>query len=207
MKLKTKYDVKLRTCFLSDVTITKKYLLENLMKKQDLAKEIYAIAHLTGEFTLRSGQISNEYFDKYLFEANPKILDKISEALVDLIPDGTEVLAGLEMGGIPIVTGLSLKSGLPASYVRKNAKAYGTAKLAEGRDVKGKRICVIEDVITTGGQVILSTAELREIGATVHDVICVIERDPIGREKLEAIGLSVHSLFTMEELMEAGRSI
>jgi orotate phosphoribosyltransferase len=173
--------------------------------KNILAKEIYEVAHLTGTFTLRSGQISNEYFDKYLFESNPSVLSKVAEELVSLIPEGTEVLAGLEMGGIPIATALSLKSGVPSAFVRKKAKEYGTCKLAEGTSIVGKRICVIEDVITTGGQVILSTNDLRASGAIVEDVICVIERNPEGRKKLEEIGLNVHSLFTMEELIDVGK--
>lgn len=173
------------------------------MNKQELAKRIYDIAHLEGTFKLRSGLTSHEYFDKYLFEADPKILSEIAEQLVSFIPDGTEVLAGLEMGGIPIATALSLKSNLPAAFVRKEAKQYGTAKLAEGTDITGKRVCVIEDVITTGGQVVLSTNDLRERGAIVEDVICVIERDEDAKRKLEAIGLQVHSLFKMEELIRA----
>jgi orotate phosphoribosyltransferase len=176
------------------------------MKHQHLAAEIYHTARLEGTFTLRSGQISNEYFDKYLFEANPEILREITDALVELIPDGTEVLAGLEMGGIPIVTALSLQSNLPAAYVRKKAKAYGTSKLAEGTEIKGKKVCVVEDVVTTGGQVILSTYDLRQAGANVEDVICVIERNPEGRKKLEEIGVRVHSLFTMKDLVSAGNS-
>lgn len=172
--------------------------------KNSLAREIYEVAHLTGTFTLRSGQISNEYFDKYLFESNPTVLSKVADELVSLIPEGTEVLAGLEMGGIPIATALSLKSNISAAFVRKKAKEYGTCKLAEGTNIEGKRICIIEDVITTGGQVILSTNDLRAAGAIVEDVICVIERNPEGRRGLEEIGLKVHSLFTMEQLIEAG---
>lgn len=168
-----------------------------------LAKQIYDVAHLNGTFTLRSGQISNEYFDKYLFEAAPQLLRSIAEQLAPLIPHDTEVLAGLEMGGIPVVTALSLQSGVSAAFVRKKAKEYGTCKLAEGASIAGKRICVVEDVITTGGQVILSTQDLRAAGAIVEDVICVIERDPVGRQKLEAIGLRVHSLFKMEDLLNA----
>jgi orotate phosphoribosyltransferase len=174
--------------------------------KKHLAKKIYEVAHLTGTFKLRSGQVSSEYFDKYLFESNPRILSEIAEQLENLIPEGIEVLAGLEMGGIPIATALSLKSGIPAAFVRKKAKEYGTCKLAEGTSIVGKRICVIEDVITTGGQVVLSTNDLREAGAIVEDVICVIERNPEGKKKLEEIGLRVHSLFRMEELIYAGNS-
>ena len=110
------------------------------------------------------------------------------------------------MGGIPIATALSLKSNIPAAFVRKRAKEYGTCKLAEGTSIEGKRICIIEDVVTTGGQVILSTNDLLAAGAIVEDVICVIERNPEGRRKLEEIGLKVHSLFKMEELIDAGNS-
>lgn len=172
--------------------------------KRNLAKDIYEIAHLTGTFTLRSGQVSSEYFDKYLFESNPQLLDRIAEQLAHLVPVGTNVLAGLEMGGIPIATALSLKTNISSSFVRKKAKEYGTCKLAEGANIVGKKVCVVEDVVTTGGQVILSTNDLRTAGAIVEDVVCVIERDPEGRRKLEEIGLRVHALFTMEELLEAG---
>ncbi|MDF2935729.1 MAG: pyrE [Paenibacillaceae bacterium] len=174
------------------------------MDRTALARRIYETAHLTGSFTLRSGQISQEYFDKYLFEAEPAVLREVAAQLQALIPLDTQVLAGLEMGGVPIATALSLASGLPAAFVRKKAKAYGTCKLAEGADVAGKRISIVEDVVTTGGQVILSATDLREAGAVVEDVICVIERNPEGREKLAAVGLRLHALFTMEELIAAG---
>lgn len=92
------------------------------MEKELLAEKIYDISHIEGEFKLRSGTISNEYFDKYLFESNPEILRNIAEYLSKLIPSDTEVLAGLEMGGIPIATALSLQTGIPAVYVRKKSK-------------------------------------------------------------------------------------
>ena len=113
------------------------------MNKTELAKKIYDVAHLTGEFKLRSGQISHEYFDKYRFEAQPALLREIAKQMVPLIPPGTEVLAGLEMGGIPIATALSLETGLPCVFVRKEAKAYGTCQFAEGLDVKGKKVLVL----------------------------------------------------------------
>lgn len=171
------------------------------MNRLELARAIYERAYLTGSFTLRSGQISTHYFDKYLFESDPKLLVEIAEKLSELIPDGTEILAGLEMGGIPVATALSLRTGIPAVYVRKKAKAYGTCKLAEGTSIAGKQVCVIEDVVTTGGQILESTQELREAGAVVSAVVSVIERDPQGRLNLENAGLRYHSLFRMEELM------
>ena len=172
------------------------------MDRKELAVRIYNISHLTGSFTLRSGQVSNEYFDKYLFESDPELLADIASEMAGMVPEGTEILAGLEMGGIPITTALSLKTGLPVVFVRKKAKEYGTCKLAEGAAIKGKKLCIIEDVITTGGQVVLSTDDLRGFGAIVENVLCVIERDIKGRENLEKAGLALYSLFTMNELTD-----
>ena len=110
------------------------------MTKSEVAKKIYELSHITGEFKLRSGQISNEYFDKYLFEAVPEVLSEIAKIMGGLIPEGTELIAGLEMGGIPVVTAISLQTGMQAAFVRKKAKEYGTCKLAEGADVEGKHV-------------------------------------------------------------------
>lgn len=166
------------------------------MTKQELAKKIFEVAHLTGEFKLRSGQVSNEYFDKYRFEAQPLILKEIAKHMAPLIPAGTEVLAGLEMGGIPIATALSLETGIPVAFIRKEAKDYGTCQFAEGLDLKGKNVCVIEDVVTTGGQVVLSTADIRSLGAKVTQVLCVIHRGPQFPEpKLTEVGLTLTPLF------------
>lgn len=170
------------------------------MDKSDLAKEIYNISHLTGTFELRSGQISNEYFDKYLFESNPQVLSLIAEYMAKLIPQDTEVLAGLEMGGIPVVTALSIRTGIPAVFVRKKAKEYGTCKLAEGVDITGKIVCIIEDVVTTGGQILLSAEDLRKFNAKVNNVLCVILRNEVGRVKLKNAGLELKELFTMGDL-------
>ncbi|MGM0884957.1 MAG: orotate phosphoribosyltransferase [Bacillota bacterium] len=173
------------------------------MERKLLAKAIYDTAHLKGTFKLRSGQTSDQYFDKYLFESDPQLLAEIADQLKPLVPEGTEILAGLEMGGIPIATALSLKTGIPVVFVRKKAKEYGTCKLAEGVDVAGKKVCIIEDVVTTGGQILISKSDLTEFGAEITAVMSVIERDPQGRTNLEGAGLAFISLFKMEELLEA----
>jgi len=173
------------------------------MPSDALARRIYDTAHLTGEFKLRSGQVSNEYFDKYLFEAEPSLLRDIAGAMAPLLPVGADALAGLELGGIPIVTMLSQVTALPALFVRKQAKEYGTCRLAEGGEVAGRRLVVIEDVVTTGGQVLLSCAELRQLGATVDTVLCVIDREAGGPEAFAAEGLELRPLFTMSQLKAA----
>lgn len=173
------------------------------MTKEEIAVKIYEKAHITGEFLLRSGQTSNEYFDKYLFEAEPELLLAIANEMKPLIPDGTEVIAGLEMGGIPVVTALSFVSGKKAAFVRKKAKQYGTCRLAEGADIKGKKVCVIEDVVTTGGQIIESVKELRERGAEIDTVLCVILRNEKAHEILGEAGLKLVPAFTMEFIKKA----
>lgn len=162
--------------------------------------------YLEGDFLLRSGQRANFYFDKYLFEADPQLLRAVAQLLVPLIPPGTELLAGLELGGVPVATALSLLSGLPQVLVRKQAKTYGTAKLAEGAPVSGRRLLVIEDVVTTGGQVVLSAQELRDRGATVEEVLCVIDRRSAGSGEVDKLGLArlrLLSLFEVDELLQA----
>lgn len=168
------------------------------MKNNELARKIYQTAHLEGEFTLRSGHISHEYFDKYLFEADPELLTAIAKVMKALIPEDTDILAGLEMGGIPLVTALSIESEIRAAFVRKKAKEYGTCKIAEGADVNNRKICVIEDVVTTGGQIIESVMELRNKGAIVDTVLCVIQRDEKATDLLVKEGLVLKPLFTME---------
>ena len=170
---------------------------------QTLAAKIYQTAHLTGQFTLRSGQVSHEYFDKYQFESNPELLNDITRAMVPMIPADTELLAGLEMGGIPVVTMLSQHSGIPCVFVRKEAKTYGTAKFSEGPDIQGKRLTIVEDVVTSGGQIILSGNDLRSTGARVSHALCVIDRLAGGSEKLAAEGIQLHSLLTMKDLQAA----
>jgi orotate phosphoribosyltransferase len=174
------------------------------MNEKKLAQAIYKIAHLEGEFKLRSGMTSNEYFDKYRFEAQPRLLKAIAMALRGMIPSDTEVLAGLEMGGIPIATALALESGLPVVFVRKAAKEYGTQRVAEGLDsLKGLRVCMIEDVVTTGGQVVMSAEDLRKEGALVNRVLCVISRQQGGESNLSKAGLELMSLYTQEQLKQA----
>ncbi|MFC1988248.1 orotate phosphoribosyltransferase [Chloroflexota bacterium] len=173
------------------------------MDRNELARKIFQVSHLTGTFTLRSGQVSSEYFDKYLFESDPVLLAEIASQMSGIIPQETEILAGLEMGGIPIATAISLKTGIPAIFVRKKAKEHGTAKFAEGTDIAGKQVCVIEDVVTTGGQIIMSANDLRQLGANIGHVLCVIERDIKGRENLNKEGLELRPLFTMEELKQS----
>jgi orotate phosphoribosyltransferase len=173
------------------------------VEKYELAAALYDVSHLTGRFVLRSGRTTSEYFDKYRFESDPALLGAIAERAAGEMPPGVDVLAGLELGGVPIATALSLRSGFPVVFVRKQAKTYGTSKLAEGVDIAGRNVLVVEDVITSGGQVALSTLELRKLGAVVTDVLCVVDREEGGVERLAEHGLKLHALFTAAELKVA----
>ena len=174
------------------------------MTRDDLARAIYDVSHLTGTFTLRSGVVSNEYFDKYRFESQPELLRTIAEAMAPAVPAGTEMLAGLELGGVPLATMLSQVTGIPALFVRKEAKTYGTCQLAEGGDIDGRRLTVVEDVVTSGGQVVISCGDLRERGAIVEHALCVIDRESGGPAALAELGVELRPLFTMTELTAAG---
>jgi orotate phosphoribosyltransferase len=168
-----------------------------------LASRVYAASHLTGEFVLRSGRTATEYFDKYRFEADPVLLGDLAAAMAALVPAATQVLAGLEMGGIAVVTALSQRVGLPCAFVRKAAKPYGTRRLVEGADIAGRQVLVVEDVVTSGGQVVISAGHLRQLGAYVDHAVCVVDRQEGGVEALRGTGISLRSLLTRTDLTPA----
>jgi len=171
--------------------------------RQELARAIHQRSLLRGEFTLRSGAKSDRYFDKYLFESDPELLAEVSQELAKLVPADPETLAGLELGGVPLAVMLGQLTGLPVVFVRKKAKDYGTMRLAEGGDIAGKKLLVVEDVVTSGGQVVISTNDLRERGAIVDSAVCVIDREAGGVDALAEAGVALAALFTMSELERA----
>lgn len=177
------------------------------MTRSELAKAIYDVSNLEGEFLLRSGQTSKEYFDKYLFESKPKILNEVGQMLSKCVPAGTDCLAALEMGGIPIGTMISHYCGLECLFIRKSPKEYGTRKYTEGGESKGKNLVIVEDVVTSGGAILEAVAKLRADGALVKEVLCVIDRESGGRERLLGNGLTLTSLFTKSELEKSNSGV
>lgn len=168
-----------------------------------LALRIRECSRLTGTFVLRSGKVSDTYFDKYQFESDPVLLRDIAEALKTLVPPGTEVLAGLEMGGIPIVTMLSQLTGIPAAFIRKEPKEYGTCRYAEGASFVGKRFVLVEDVVSSGGAIIDALAKMRADGQEPEAALCVIDRQTGGKEALAKEGLTLVPLLTFAEIESA----
>lgn len=149
---------------------------ETVLPKEVLAEAVAKQCLIKGDFLLRSGQRSEYYFDKYRFEAVPRLLREVVIQMCGLIPEGTTLLAGLEMGGIPIATMLSQYTGIPTCFVRKKAKEHGTCLSIEGIDPQGEQVCIIEDVVTSGGAVFDAVADLRANGAEVYSVVCAIAR-------------------------------
>lgn len=167
-----------------------------------LERAVYEACHLTGQFTLRSGQVATEYFDKYLFESDPALLRKVAEAMVALLPE-CDVLGGMEMGGIPLVAVMSQLTGLPAVFVRKAPKEYGTRKAAEGVSVVGQRVVAVEDVVTTAGALVNGCQLLRDAGAIIDTAICAIDREQGGPENLAAIGVALRPALRRTDLTRA----
>jgi len=167
---------------------------------QSVAARIKQCARLKGQFTLRSGMVSDTYFDKYQFEADPELLLAIAREMARLVPSGTEVLAGMEMGGIPLVTMLGHVTGLSVAFVRKKPKPYGTCRYAEGSSLMGKRFVLVEDVVSSGGAIIDALEMLKVDGLFPVAALCVIDRETGGVEALARSGLPLKALFTFSEV-------
>ena len=176
------------------------------MNKEMLASRIRDTAILRGEFTLRSGRTSSWYIDKYLFTTQPDILSALGELFAEKISKTTTLLAGAELGGIPLVTTASMATQLPCIFIRNQKKGYGTAQQLEGNLNSSDIVVIVEDVATTGGQVLEAAATIQESGATVEAIIAVIDRCEGARENIETAGFVFDSLFTTADLgiTEAG---
>lgn len=172
------------------------------MTDEQLIQRLSDTALLRGTFTLRSGRTSNYYLDKYLFETQPDILAALGERFGKLVEaeDGVDRLAGAELGGIPLVTAAAMACGKPTVLIRNQKKDYGTAKQLEGKLEAGDRVVIIEDVATTGGQVLEAAKVLQEAGAKVVKIVATIDRQEGARENIEGAGFAYDSLFTKADL-------
>jgi orotate phosphoribosyltransferase len=165
-----------------------------------LGKDIVNAAYLEGDFLLSSGQRSKYYLDKYRFSTHPKLLKPIAEGLAALLPSGLTVLAGVELGAVPLVTALSLETGLPFVIVRKGAKDYGTAKLLEGVLPENAKLALVEDVLTTAGQAIRAANILKDLGASIEKIVYVVDREQGADANIRAAGFEPAALFTKTSL-------
>jgi orotate phosphoribosyltransferase len=163
-------------------------------------------AYLEGDFVLRSGKRSRYYLDKYRFETRPDILaalgERIAAAVEEVEPDAVR-LAGPELGAVALAAAGSLASGLPFVIVRKAAKEYGTSNRLEGVYEEGECICLVEDVVTSGGALIDAVGALRQAGLVVRSAVCVVDREEGGGEALTAQGVELKPIFRASEVLEA----
>jgi len=175
----------------------------------ELRDAIREHAYLEGDFVLRSGRRSQYYLDKYRFETRPDLLAPIGARLADLVaehePDAAR-LAGPELGAVALAAAASLASGLPFLIVRKEAKGYGTEKRLEGTSVPGERVCLVEDVVTSGGAAVSAVEALREAGLVCQTAVCVVDREEGGVDELARHGVRLRPLFGAGDLHETPKS-
>ena len=149
-----------------------------------LAKRVKEVALLEGDFTLRSGKKSKIYFDKYLFETQPDVLEAMGQEIARRLPPGTHRIAGPELGAVALAAAASLASRVPFFIVRNAKKDYGTAKTIEGKLEKGENVVLVEDIVTTGGQVVEAIKNITAAGATVTKVIVALDRLEGGKDNI-----------------------
>lgn len=170
------------------------------MSHDQIARRIADVALLRGTFTLRSGRVSNYYLDKYMFSTQPEILRELGRMFAERLPEGVTRLAGAELGGIPLVAAASLASGLPCVFIRNARKDYGTARQLEGAINTDDSVVIVEDVATTGGQVLEAARIITGEGASVAAIIATIDRQEGARENIEQAGYKFDALFTARDL-------
>jgi orotate phosphoribosyltransferase len=173
------------------------------MDKSTLAARVKDVALLEGDFTLRSGKKSKYYFDKYLFETQPDILEAMGREIAARCPAGTQRIAGPELGAVALAAAGSLAAKIPFFIVRNAKKDYGTAKTIEGKLEPGDRVVLVEDIITTGGQVIEAIKNISDAGACVIKVIVALDRQEGGREAIEKVlpmGATLEAILTKGDL-------
>ncbi|RZN73042.1 MAG: orotate phosphoribosyltransferase [Candidatus Methanolliviera hydrocarbonicum] len=154
-----------------------------------------------GSFTLSSGKKSSYYVDKYLFETSPGILKKISEEMIFRIEREFDIIAGPEMGAIPLITALSLKTEKPFLIVRKKDKDYGTKSKIEGNLKEGDKVLFVEDVTTTGESLLKAIRTVEEVGGVITEVLIVVDREEGAVERMKKLGYDVNVLLRMRELI------
>jgi orotate phosphoribosyltransferase len=175
----------------------------------DLGRALVEHGYLEGDFLLRSGKRSQFYFDKFRFETQPDVLEalgrRLAEAVEEHEPDAAR-LACPVLGAVVLATATSLASGLPFVIVRDRAKEYGTANRIEGAFEAGERICLIEDVVTSGGALSEAVGAVREVGLEVRTAVCVVDREEGGVDALARVGVRLHPLYRASSLLELQKS-
>jgi orotate phosphoribosyltransferase len=174
--------------------------------RDELGRALREAAYLEGDFVLRSGRRSRYYLDKYRFETRPDLLRPLGRAIAEAVREhepSAVRLAGPELGAVALAAAASLESGLPFLIVRKEAKDYGTSNRLEGVHAEGERICLVEDVVTSGGAAAEAVHALREAGLVVSNAVCVVDREEGGVDELARLGVRLRTLFRASELLDS----
>jgi orotate phosphoribosyltransferase len=173
--------------------------------REELARRLREAAYLEGDFVLRSGRRSKYYLDKYRFETRPDLLGPLGDALAAAVSEHepeAKRIAGPELGAVALAAAASLKGGLPFLIVRKAAKDYGTSNRLEGVYEEGECVCLVEDVVTSGGAAIEAVEALRAVGLRVSNAICVVDREEGGVDELARHAVRLRPLFRASELLQ-----
>jgi orotate phosphoribosyltransferase len=173
--------------------------------RDELASGLREASYLEGDFVLRSGRRSNYYLDKYRFETRPDLLRPLGEAIAAAVREhepNAARLAGPELGAVALAAAASLESGLPFLIVRKEAKGYGTSNRLEGVYAEGECVCLVEDVVTSGGAAVEAVEAVRAAGLRVSNAVCVVDREEGGVDELARHAVRLRPLFTASELLK-----
>ena len=179
------------------------------MTDDELKLALREHAYLEGDFLLRSGKRSRYYLDKYRFETRPDLLavlgERISDEIAEVEPEAKR-LAAPELGAVVLAAAASLASGLPFVIVRGAPKDYGTMNRLEGAYEEGERLCLLEDVVTSGGALLEAVSALRQAGLTVETAVCVVDREEGGVDALARENVALKPIFRANDLQNAGKS-
>ncbi len=170
------------------------------MTREELIKRIKDTSYLEGDFVLRSGKRSKYYLDKYLFETCPDILKALGEEFAKYVTTDVTLIAGAELGGVALAAATAMQTGKNWIIVRNSKKGYGTGKLVEGVLNKGDVALLVEDIATTGGQVLEAAKVITEAGAKVKKIVCVVDRKQGAEENITAAGYKFESILTKDDL-------
>ena len=154
-----------------------------------------------GRFVLTSGAVSDYYIDIKKAITSPRILKKIVEAMAEYT-EGYDLLAGMELGAVPLVTALSLETNIPYVIIRKEKREHGTSKQIEGCEIKGKKVLIIEDVTTSGGSVVKTIKIIRENQGIVDEAIAVVDRESGAEEKLRNVDVSFIPILSVSDILK-----
>lgn len=177
------------------------------MNDAELAARLRERAYLEGDFVLRSGRRSRYYLDKYRFETHPELLRELGCRIAARAREAAgrepDLLAGPELGAVALAASASIAAGIPFLIVRKDAKTYGTERRIEGVFDAGATVCLVEDVVTTGGAAVSAVKALRDAGLECRTAVCVVDRDEGGADALARHAVRLHPLFRASDI--AGR--